>query len=385
MNKILSFAKETIKSLTFMFPLAFAIAACLGFSEVIGILFACIAMVFVPTDRFEHSMPVYSAFLIMGYVLKCYGATALLGTFLICSLLLIISSFFFEKLKKLFASPAVSGVMLATALTATVLFTTHYFGIGASGNTTKEMIESYVSLGFHPNWRGILYGTIVMVIMITLPKKFKKFSGIVSASFVAIIATLFLNLALNPVDMATSIAEISNGTTNDILPLLFDKFKTFESVNIIQSIPAGIALFLISFYAISQNENAQKSDYIIAGAANVTVGGFSCFPLSCIKTKNILPGIAAAAIMLLAFCIGEDFVLRIPLHSCAVVIIVGAWHSVKWRKIKSAFSGILPFTCFVLCTLSCLLIDFVSGVLISFGISLLFTVFSKDLKILEKS
>ena len=391
MNKILSFAKEIITSLTFMFPLAFSIAVCLGHEEIIGILFACTAMLFVPTDKFEKAMPVYGTFIIIAYTyshnLKDFARTgAVFGSFMICGILLIASSFFYEKLKALFASPAVSGVMLATALTVTILFTTDYFGIGATGNTAREMIASYISLGFHPNWRGVLYGTIVMVIMITLPRKFKKFTKTVSASFIALAATLLLNLALNPADMTTSIAEITDGTKRQLLAFLFGEIACVEAENIIYAIPSGIAMFLVSFYAISQNENARKSDYIIAGAANAAVGALTYFPLSYgTKKKSFLPGITAAAITLLALYFGEDFILRIPLHSCAVVVIVGAWQSMKWSEIKKAFSGILPVACFTACLLSCLIVDFVHGILISFVISVLFCIFSKDLKILEKS
>lgn len=386
-NKILSFAKETVKALTFMFPLAFSVAVCLGFSEIIGVLFACIAMILVPTDRFEKSMPTYSAFLIMGYVyfhnLKEYRGEAAFCAFLICGILLIASSFFYEKLKTLFASPAVSGVMLATALTVTVLFTTDYFGIGATGNTVREMIASYVSLGFHPNWRGVLYGTIVMVIMITVPRKFKKFSKTFSASFIALAATLLLNLALNPADMATSITEITDGTKANLLAFLFGEITSFK--NIIYAIPSGIALFLVSFYAISQNENSKKSDYIIAGAANAAIGVLAYFPLPYgIKKKSFLPGITAAAITLFMLYFGESLILRIPLHSCAVVLIVGAWQSMKWGEMKKAFSGILPVVCFTACVLSCLLTGIVHGILISFLISALYCIFSKKSKVLEK-
>ncbi len=389
-NKLFSFAKETLTTLTFMFPLAFSFAVCLGFEEIIGILFACTAMFFVPTDKFEKAMPVYGTFIIIGYTyfhnLKDFARTgAFFGSFLICGILLIASSFFYKKLKTLFSSPAVSGVMLATALTVTVLFTTDYFGIGATGNTVSEMIASYISLGFHPNWRGVLYGTIVMVIMITLPRKFKKFSKTVSASFIALVATLLLNLALNPADMTTSITEIADGTKGNLLAFLFGEIVSFEAKNIIYAIHSGIALFLVSFYAISQNENARKSDYIIAGAANAAVGALTYFPLPYgTKKKSFLPGITATAITLLMMYFGEDFILRIPLHSCAVVLIVGAWQSMKWGEIKKAFSGVMPVVCFTACVLSCLMMGIVHGILISFLISVIFSVFAKKSKVFEK-
>ncbi len=389
-NKAFIFTKETVSTLTVMFPLAFSMAVCLGNAEIIGVIFACIAMVFMPTDRFEKSMPVFSSFLVVSYVyselVKYNRHGALVAAFLICAILLILSAFFYKHLKPFFSAPAVSGVMLATAITVTVLFTTDYFGIGATGNTVSQMIKSYVSLGFHPNWRGVLYGTIVMVIMITLPRKFKKFSKVVSASFIALAFTLLLNLALNPSDMATSITEIQDGSKAYALAFLFGEIISADIANIIYGIPSGIAMFLIIFYSVSQNENAKKSDYIIAGAANAVSGSAAYFPLPYgIKRKSIFPGIAAAVITLVILYFGEELILRIPAHSCAVVLIVGAWQSMKWGELKKAFSGILPIICFTACLLACLLTDFIHGILISFLVSVLYSVFSKKSKIFKKS
>jgi hypothetical protein len=68
----------------------------------------------------------------------------------------------------------IAWVTLILALVATVILTNQYFGIGASGSTAIEMLKSYRSLGFHPHFRGLLYGTITLFAMITYPFKFRK-------------------------------------------------------------------------------------------------------------------------------------------------------------------------------------------------------------------
>ena len=70
----------------------------------------------------------------------------------------------------------IAGAALGLAFSATALFTTYYFGIGASGSYTFEILKNYRYLGFHPNWRGVFYGTITLFAMITYPFKFKKLS-----------------------------------------------------------------------------------------------------------------------------------------------------------------------------------------------------------------
>ena len=67
-----------------------------------------------------------------------------------------------------------SALSLSLAFSVTALLTTHYFGIGAEGFTVIEILKTYRSLGFHPNWRGVFYGTITLFCMITYPFKFKK-------------------------------------------------------------------------------------------------------------------------------------------------------------------------------------------------------------------
>ena len=377
-SKLISFSKDTIYYLTCLSPLAFSMAVCFGLGEIIATMFACVAILFVPTKR-EKIMPVYLSFMLLWYASVAFDMGVTFWACILCGILLIISSFFFEKLIKLFSAPTVSGVMLATALSSTVLFTTHYFGIGAKGNIVMEMIDSYISLGFHPNWRGMLYGTIVMVIMITFPRKFKKLTKTVSAAFIAIVSTLILNIFLNPSDMVTAINEINDGTKwqayLSFLPVkaAFSFSLSFE--NILAVISIAVALFITYFYSITSIEGTNKNDIIVSGIANAVSGGIFRipFPYGISKEKSsILPRIIAAGIFFLMLFFGEEIMLRIPVHSCAVVIIVGAWQSVNWGEIKKAFSGILSVACFIIAVVSCLTLDLVYGILISAVTSMLF-------------
>ena len=167
-NKIKSISLEAISRFTKTFPLTLSICVCTGMGSLAGVIFAFIAAFLCGETEQKKFMSVYTSFLIAVFTFKSYGPGALSVAIISGGILLIISSFAYDKIKKLLCSSAVPSAMLATALCVTVLFTTDYFGIGAVGKTPREMIASYLSLGFHPNWRGVLYGTIVMVIMITL-------------------------------------------------------------------------------------------------------------------------------------------------------------------------------------------------------------------------
>ena len=350
-NKPSLFIKDTVKSLTFIVPVIFSMASCSGMGAFAGAVFACAATLICNPLNEKQQMPIYVSLLIITSIFKEYGASSAALSIVICGILLAVSSLFYNKIKSKFENitdASVSGtVMLSCAIIVTILFTTDYFGIGATGYNAKEMIESYLSLGFHPNWRGVLYGTIVMVVMITFPRKFKKVSGIISASFIALIITTVLNLFLNPSDMISAISEVGKLSFVDYRNnILLSLFKTKPSILI--SVLSGVSLFVTHLYALITNNEYSKKDLLACGVMN-TVSGFATnLTLPCInKKEKFLSSLTAAITAGVMFLVLQDYIARIPVHSCAVIIIVGVWQSVNWKEIKKIFlsvSGVLIFT-----------------------------------------
>lgn len=365
--------KDVSLYLTNYFPLAFSVAVCFGFDPFIGILFSCISILFSPDIDKKNLMPVIISFIIIGS-----QAQSAFGASVICAILLIVSSFFIDKIKKFISAPIASGIMLSGALTATVLFTTNYFGIGATGSNVTEMIKSYISLGFHPNWRGVLYGTIVLVLMITFPRKFKNLNKFVSASFIALLFTLILNLFLNPSDMISAINEITPSNAGNIKEYFTSRF-TFN----INCIPLGLTLYLLFFSSIIELGETKQKDLINNGIINVISSGFfgSPLPYGINKNKRSLPSrIISAFIIFVMFLLFKDLFFRIPIHSCAVVIIVSAWDSVRWANIRKCFNNFSIFACFISSVALCLLTDMVYGIIFSSIISVIYFLITKHNK-----
>jgi len=100
------------------------------------------------------------------------------------------------------------GLSLGAALTITMHQAAGYFATGAFGGSMPELLASYRMFGFHPNWRTVLFSTIMMVVLITWPRKFPKLSKTLPAGFVGIVATTALNLLLNPVAARTVVPEL---------------------------------------------------------------------------------------------------------------------------------------------------------------------------------
>ena len=335
--------KDTAGIITSVLPIALSMAVCMGMGAVAGAVFSCIAALAGFTLEEKKQMPFYVSFLIVAYIFREFNAATASLSIIICGVLLLISVLFYEKTKALLNSAkdnsAFAAIMLSISLIVTILFTTDYFGIGATGNTPSEIIKSYISLGFHPNWRGVLYGTIVMVIMITFPRKFKKASKIISAAFLALIITTALNYLLNPSDMITAIREIgsfsfSEYKFNILIPLFNSK------PHILAASYYALSLYLTSLYMILQNDDCKKTDFILSGVANCISGFGTCMPIpNRIKKNNFRNRIYASIIIAIIFFVFHHFIERIPVHSCAVVLIVGVWQSIRWKKIKNAFSS----------------------------------------------
>ncbi|MCL2445318.1 MAG: hypothetical protein FWD06_00915 [Oscillospiraceae bacterium] len=88
------------------------------------------------------------------------------------------------------------GLGMGLAVRVTMHQTAGYFATGAVGASMHELLLSYRMWGFHPNWRTVLFSTIMMVVLITWPRKFPRLRRFLPASVVGIIVTTLLNLAL---------------------------------------------------------------------------------------------------------------------------------------------------------------------------------------------
>lgn len=337
-NKTDTYIRNILFPLTFIFPMLFSMGVCSG----IGILRAAFSAVVLSLfiDRVENKafMPSLLNYLVISFVFTVYGSIATTISLAVAGVVLCFGYKINKYTEKLRDTSIISGIMLGTAIATTVLQTTNYFGIGATGNTVREMISSYVSLGFHGNWRGVLYGTIAMVVMITFPRKFKSLTKTVSPVFIALILTVVLNLWLNPSDMITAINEAGGFTIS------YDTNISLIGATI--SILLGIVIGLSNIHSVSQEE-CTKKDYITAGIINIVLSPFICFVPKKIS-NSVIKNIPGAIILAALIFIFKDLLVRVPVHTCAVIIIVTAWENVKWRNVRNAFGRLQSIILFLI-------------------------------------
>ncbi|MCL2107613.1 MAG: hypothetical protein FWH26_11230 [Oscillospiraceae bacterium] len=83
-----------------------------------------------------------------------------------------------------------------------------YFDVGAIGAGMPALLNNYRMHGFHPNWRTVLFSTLMMVVLITWPRKFKKLGKILPAGLAGIVGVTLLNIILYPDASRTPIPEL---------------------------------------------------------------------------------------------------------------------------------------------------------------------------------
>lgn len=361
-KKLKSFASDSAYLFTTILPLVLSMAVCSGFGVTSAIFASAIACLLVTFNKTKMIMPVFTTYLLVSFTFKEYGASTAAAAIALSGAAMIALAFLGFDFKQIVFKPVTIAIMLASAVTVTVLETTLYFGIGATGNTVDMMINSYRSLGFHPNWRGILFGTIVLVLMITYPRKFKKTDKIIRAPFVALALVLALNLILNPADMISPIKEIG-AYTFDFKGVFLPSFKS--KLDLIGVLTSGLAIFFTTAYSVAEFKGTNL-DYAVTGAVNCVCSAFSgsFIPVTSqtYKRKNYA-GIPAAILCVAVLLLCGKFIARIPVSACAVVLIVGAWQSVKWGEIKKAFIDVPSLSCFIAVTAFMLLFGAVKGIL----------------------
>lgn len=221
----------------------------------------------------------------------------------------------------------IAWMTLMLALIATVILTNLYFGIGSSGSTAIEMLRSYRSLGFHPHFRGLLYGTITLFAMITYPFKFRKLNKRVPAEFMTLLIPLILNLFLNPQKELTTVNEIAT------FKIPFDFPYTSEETNnltvILGCLYVGFVLFLRS------DEKTTTRNTL----TNITSGFLSFLPARQfdITSYSLVSAIVTISVSGAVVLLFPDILARIPMHCVGALLIVSAWQQVPYKNLSLLF------------------------------------------------
>ena len=363
-KKTFSAVSDGFLNMTQILPLAVSMCVCSAFSMQASLFSAILCCLAFP---FTGLMPSYSIFIVIYSVSSFYGLSTSLAGSLICAVLLVIVSMLkIDNLKSAVYIPSVAAVMLGFTLYMTVMQTTNYFEIGATGRNVIEMMKSYRSLGFHGNWRGVLYGTIVLVIMIVYRRKFKNLSKKIPAAFWCFVITIPLNMILVPGSIITPISEVGSYA-------FISELISFNSVNILGAVLCGGAMLFIFLYKLSLDETPKdKKDILLSGTVVCISSLTGCISPCCAVKKQesilnkVFSAITGAVFSSLILIVLSRFIARTPIPTAAVILIIGMWQQNVWRYLKTAFtSGVTGIIAFIAVISVILLINPETGILIT--------------------
>ena len=283
-----------------------------------------------------------------------------------------------KKLKNYKTNTAItSALKLSLAFSVTALLTTHYFGIGAEGFTVIEILKTYRSLGFHPNWRGVFYGTITLFCMITYPFKFKKANKYLPAECFSLLLPLILNLILNPQENYTPINELSRNfdfITKSDLSFFLPSFSTEFDFSMQSYVNAFQSAFSVGALLLLFNSKNKRADS--TGVASILNGIQGGFPVRNYKIRGYSLTSAIVSVFLIVYsCFFlDDILMRIPLHSAAVVLIVNAWKQVPFGDLAKSFkNGVLStatiFILFIISIATNIFITIILGIILNILLS----------------
>ena len=228
----------------------------------------------------------------------------------------------------------IAWVTLILALVATVILTNLYFGIGASGSTAIEMLKSYRSLGFHPHFRGLLYGTITLFAMITYPFKFRKLNKKLPAEFMTLLIPFVLNLFLNPIRELTTVNEIDSFFSDyHTYYMAFGSSTTLGKANILPII-LGCLYFGFVLFLRSSEKNISRN-----ALTNITNSVISFLPARQfdIKSYSVISAIVTIVVSGAVIILCPNLLARIPMHCVGALLIVSAWQQVPYKNLSLLF------------------------------------------------
>lgn len=262
-----------------------------------------------------------------------------------------------KKVKSVSLPNAVTaGVFVGLALGTTILLTNTYFGIGACAHTPSEMLKAYGSLGFHPDFRGLLYGTITLFTMITYPFKFRKLNKIIPSEFITVAIPFLLNIALNPNRQRTTTNEYFYATTN--ITLIGDESLLSCAPTIILT---GLALGVLLFFFSKQSAFKPQ--------VNIFTGLISGTPVlpRPIKNYTVISVVTTLFICTLTAVAIPHILTRLPLPCVGAMLIVSAWQQIPFKSIPATIKekNVISFISMIICAVAFVVLNFYTAVAVS--------------------
>lgn len=353
LNKVRSyngykFKQDLLGALTavgWIFPLALAFGSNSPFGTAAGIVGAIVSCVIGAGNSKRVAMPHVEVFAVLFCAANAIGVSgAMLSCIIAGAILLFVATLKFNKSFFVIPPEALGAITFMVAAVLCITQVNYYFGIGVPMSNALDTLMAYRSFGFHANWRGVLYGTITLVVMITYPIKFKKLSKRVPAPAVALVGTTLLNLLLNPSAQTTAIDEV--GDFSSSATYMFIGEISIYDVTYSKLIPSLFFAWALVVVLVADTLLHEKK--LVAVHYSLAFKGIRALVCPMCEGMAVsdddsygetrMTGVFAAVIMLGVSLFAKPFLMRIPIATLAVIIICTAWQRVRFKFIQKGLS-----------------------------------------------
>lgn len=369
-------------------PLALAFGVSAGATAAAGLITAIIAgivMSMFTGGYYQISGPTGAMAAILGSLVATYGMQGVFIAGLMSGIILVIAGVLhLGELTSFVPSPVITGFTSGIAVVIALGQIDNFFGTHSEGASAIAKLLSYKDLGFKPDLTTVLVAMLVVVLMITFPK---KWNSIVPASLIGIIITTALTIGLK-LDIAT-VGEIpqslfledrlsfSKLNLADMSALIAPAFS-IAILNMLESLLCGASAGRATGVKLNNDQ-----ELFAQGVGNIILPFFGGIPATAalartsvaVKSGAVtrLTGIFHAVGLLIMMFILAPVIKYVPLAGLAGVLMVTAWRMNEWEAIKYIFSHKFKgaISKFIVTMIFTILFDLTVAIIVGVGLSLI--------------
>jgi hypothetical protein len=218
--------------------------------------------------------------------------------------------------------------------------------------------------------------------MITYPFKFRRANKYLPAECFALLLPLILNFILNPQIEYTPINELKENfdfISQSDLSFFLPSFNTNSNFSMQSYVNAFMSAFSIGALLLLFNSKGTRKDS--TGITSILNGIQGGFPVRNYKIRGYSLTSAIISVFLIIYtCFFlDDILMRIPLHSAAVVLIVNAWKQVPFGTLAKGFkNGIFSTAIIFILFIASIVTNIFITIILAVILNILLSYFSKD-------
>lgn len=370
-------------------PLALAFGVSCGADAAAGLITAILAGLIIGAlsgASFQISGPTGAMSVVILGVIAKFGLNGVfVVSFLAGALILICSFLKVGRFVGMIPRPVITGFTAGIALTIALGQVDNFLGTASVGeNAVEKLVSVVIGKAGVPDYRTVLIGGIVILVMILWPK---KWNARVPSSLVGIIVATVANLLLG-FDI-TCVGEIPKKLFLDAR-LSFGDIEWSRIGEYLSPVISIAALGMIESLLCGASASRMKNEpfdadleLVAQGVGNMIIPFFGGVPATAAIARTSVAiksgartrvcGIVHAVGLLASMFLLGGVMAKLPLSALAGVLLVTAWRMNEWSEIRYIFSHRFwgAIAKFLITMVATIVFDLTVAILLGIGFSMI--------------